>query len=90
MDIEFYLEFWDEYDEWPSKVYKELLRFIERLQRNPDSPSIKPFVDWRGRSYVEFCDGFYVFWRVKRQKTTVRSVLGSKPTLIRILAIERK
>jgi hypothetical protein len=82
VEIEFYLEYWEEREQWPPRVDDALLDFLAVLQNNPDSPSIKICIHWSGRGYV-------VWWRVKREKAEVEGIWTHRPMLIRVLAIER-
>jgi hypothetical protein len=88
IEIEFYPEFWEERETWADAVNRALVTFLYQLQKNPDSPNIRPCVDRWGRCSIEFTEEHIVIWRVLRERSQVKSVWAYRPILIRILGVE--
>jgi mRNA-degrading endonuclease RelE of RelBE toxin-antitoxin system len=62
----FYSKFFtNDCHELPSNVREKLFEFLQKLQQNPDSPSI-PNQSQGGFFAAEFNDGYVVYWKLQR------------------------
>jgi len=66
--LKFYDKFWDEYESWPGEVQEALTAFLNRLQKNPNSPELlgECELDSQGRLAHRFHRDYVAFWKFER------------------------
>jgi hypothetical protein len=86
--LEFYRDFADEWQSYPSEVRLEIVDFLERLQHDPYDHDLLERCDTHDRYYAFKLDacGAVVYWSLKFEGDLV--TISELPKRIRVLAIE--
>lgn len=89
--LEFYPEFYDEFECFSEDVQDALSAFLERLETNPDSQEILAQTETKnGRTGFRFHPDYVVYWKVIRQAqgTARRTDEENRPIKIFVLLIK--